>query len=239
MTDAHRELSVLGWEGSYDALVEVRPVGGSGREARDRLAAVYEGWAAHRQLVAQRLREPRADDEPLLLAVKGLYAFGMLEGEAGLHRFRLGGQGGTSSKIAVAAVRVAAHKPEKAVLTIAVERALKAVGAARRQGALAHRVHAPREHGRPGARAAERRYAGGEPRARRGAGRVLGGGSGSKRPGGEALRRRAAPGTRRTPRLELGAQGRARAGGVRRASQEEGGRHGPGRRPERVSGVSR
>ena len=128
VTDAHRELSVLGWEGSYDALVEVRPVGGSGREARNRLAAVYEGWAAHRQLVAQRLREPRADDEPLLLALKGLYAFGMLQGEAGLHRFRLGGQGGMSSKITVAAVRVAAHKPEKAVLTIAVERALKGVG---------------------------------------------------------------------------------------------------------------
>jgi ATP-dependent Clp protease ATP-binding subunit ClpC len=132
VSDAHRELAVLGWEGSYDALVEVRPVGGSGREARDRLAALYEGWAAHRQLVVHRLREPRADDEPLLLAIKGLYAFGMLRGESGLHRFRVGGPGSSppsgSSKISVAAVRVAAHKPEKAALAIAVERPLKGVG---------------------------------------------------------------------------------------------------------------
>jgi hypothetical protein len=104
---ARRELLVLGWEGSADALVEIRPVGGSGREARDLLLGVYTGWAEHRRMTVDLLRDPCAEDEPALVGIKGPYAFGMLRNETGLHRLRLADDGEKPGRVVVAAVRLA------------------------------------------------------------------------------------------------------------------------------------
>src|SRR5262249_33841342 len=61
LLDAERELCTLGWEGSHDAIVQVAPVGASGRDARDRLAGVYRAWAEHRAFFVDCLHEPRSD----------------------------------------------------------------------------------------------------------------------------------------------------------------------------------
>src|SRR5262249_27264932 len=88
LLDARGELCVMRWEGSHDALVHIAPVGATGRDARDRMAQMYEAWATHRQWVVDCLHEPRTDDEPVLIAIKGTYAYGMTRLEAGMHRFR-------------------------------------------------------------------------------------------------------------------------------------------------------
>ena len=106
--DARREFVLLGWEGSADAMIEIRPVGGTGRGARDLLVEVYTSWAEHRRMLVNWLREPREDDEPAMLGIKGHYAFGMLRFEAGLHRVRLATPDGKPGRLAVASVRVAA-----------------------------------------------------------------------------------------------------------------------------------
>jgi ATP-dependent Clp protease ATP-binding subunit ClpA len=129
--EAERELCRMGWEGSWDALLEIRPLGAAGRDARDMLVEVYTGWAQYKRHAIDWLREPREDDEPAMLAIKGLYAFGMLRGESGLHRLRLpppdGGQGGPG-KVVVAAVRAAAWTDQRSAPVIARQRPLKAVG---------------------------------------------------------------------------------------------------------------
>jgi hypothetical protein len=126
--DARRELVLLGSEGSDDALIEIRPVGGTGRGARDLLVEVYVAWAEHRRMLVDWLREPRESDEPAMLGIKGRYAFGMLRLEAGLHRVRLAGPEGKAGKLAVASFRVAAWGEERAAPRIIAERPLKATG---------------------------------------------------------------------------------------------------------------
>lgn len=130
-SEAERELLRMGWEGSWDALVEVRPVGAAGREARDMLVEVYTSWAQWKRHGVDWLREPREDDEPAMFAVKGLYAFGMLRGEAGLHRLRLPPPEGAreaQGKVVVAVVRVGAWTGARGLPAIVRQRALKAVG---------------------------------------------------------------------------------------------------------------
>jgi ATP-dependent Clp protease ATP-binding subunit ClpC len=124
--DAKRELCVLRWEGSHDALLYVGPVGTTGCEARDRLARMYEDWAIHRQWVVDCLHEPRADDEPVLIGLKGTYAYGMSRLEAGMHRFRTGEN--ANGGVSVASVRVAAWKGPKSAPKILEERPLKGAG---------------------------------------------------------------------------------------------------------------
>jgi len=85
-----RELVVMGFEGSWDALVEVRPMGAGGRIARDYVLLQLTAWAAHRKLEVDWLREPMRADEPAMLAIKGRYAAGILRLEAGLHRVKEG-----------------------------------------------------------------------------------------------------------------------------------------------------
>ncbi|HZF53419.1 MAG TPA: AAA family ATPase [Polyangiaceae bacterium] len=130
-SEAERELLRMGWEGSWDALVEVRPVGAAGREARDMLVEVYTGWAQWKRHGVDWLREPREDDEPAMFAVKGLYAFGMLRGEGGLHRLRLPppeGMREAQGKVVVAVVRVGAWTEARGTPVIVRQRPLKAVG---------------------------------------------------------------------------------------------------------------
>ncbi len=108
LREARREIVVLGVPGRFDAVIECRPVGGSGAEARDLLAEVYASWARHREFAVEWLRVPAADDEPWALAVRGAYAFGTLRGEGGIHRVRVptrDGEGG-AGRLVVAAVRV-------------------------------------------------------------------------------------------------------------------------------------
>lgn len=154
--EAERELLRMGWEGSWDALVEIRPIGAGAREARDLLVEVYLGWASHRRMVVDWIREPREDDEPAMIAIKGLYAFGMLRGESGLHRVRLAppeGQRDTPGRLTVAAVRVAAWTDRKAQPVIARHRPLKATG--QHGGKIRSRIEceipgAPGSSGSPG-----------------------------------------------------------------------------------------
>ncbi|MDO9015331.1 MAG: AAA family ATPase [Deltaproteobacteria bacterium] len=115
LRSARRELVVLGAAGRVDALVECRVVGASGPEMRDRLAAMYVEWAKHRGYAVTWWRDPRDDEESWLLGVRGPYAFGLLRGEAGLHRLRLAGTAENPGRRVVAAVRVAPWEPGRAV----------------------------------------------------------------------------------------------------------------------------
>jgi hypothetical protein len=131
-SDAERELLRIGWDGSWDALVEIRPLGGAGygKQGRDLLVQTYLGWASHRGLAIEWLREPVEDEEPAVLGLKGLYAHGMLRAEMGLHRVRLepedAGEG--QGKVVVAAVRVIAWTDAKARPEITSSKALKGTG---------------------------------------------------------------------------------------------------------------
>ncbi len=126
--DAKRDLVSMGWEGSADAIVEVRPVGGTGREARDLLVETYVGWAIEVKMPVLWLREPLEDDEPATLAIRGPYAFGLLRAEAGLHRLSLEGPEGRKGKLVIAQVRVGAWAQRLARIVARLQRPLKAVG---------------------------------------------------------------------------------------------------------------
>ncbi|MBX7190555.1 MAG: AAA family ATPase [Sandaracinaceae bacterium] len=105
---ARRELVHLaGPSARADALVEVRPVGGRGPEARDLVTETFVGWAEHKGLELVWLRDPEGDDEPALLLVRGRHAHGYLGGEAGLHRLRLGSEGDERARHVAARVRTA------------------------------------------------------------------------------------------------------------------------------------
>jgi ATP-dependent Clp protease ATP-binding subunit ClpC len=124
-----RELLRMGFDGAWDALVEVRPLGAGGRKARDLLVQTYIGWAAGRKMQAQWLRDPQRADEAAMLAVKGHYAVGLLMGEAGLHRVRDG------KDSAVCRVRVAPWTDADGEVGFIDHRALKG-----KQGQLGGRI---------------------------------------------------------------------------------------------------
>lgn len=86
---AELELVTLGSDGAWDAILEVRPVpGGTPLLARDFLVGMYRDWATGRGMTVDWILEPMSDAEPAVLAIKGHYASGLLEAEAGLHRVR-------------------------------------------------------------------------------------------------------------------------------------------------------
>lgn len=118
------ELVALGKEGADDALLEIEPIGGAkSKLARDVLVEVYLQWAKAQKLERVWLREPRDEEEPALIAIKGRYPFGMLRHESGLHRIKSG------DDHAVARVRVMPWADASAELEFEAHRALKATGA--------------------------------------------------------------------------------------------------------------
>jgi ATP-dependent Clp protease ATP-binding subunit ClpC len=119
---AFRELVHMGDEGVWDALVEIGPLGLTGRLARDLLVDVYSKWAIARRMEVQWLRVPRADDEPAMVAIKGRYAHGMLRLEEGLHKVQDGDDHGA------ARVRVAPWTDRTIPMVFGAHRALKGVG---------------------------------------------------------------------------------------------------------------
>ncbi len=122
LRSARRELLLMGPEGHWDALLELRPLGHRGRAARDLLARTYLKWAAWRKLNVRYLAEPLADDEPILLLLEGEHAAGWLRHEAGLHRLR------KDQDTSVVRVRVAPWTDQRSELCIVAQRALKASG---------------------------------------------------------------------------------------------------------------
>jgi len=86
MARAQRELLYLGTDGYWDALVEVTPAAGDQVSSVSHLVRLYQGWADAHGADCQWLRVPMRTSEPALLLVKGHYAYGYLQGEAGLHR---------------------------------------------------------------------------------------------------------------------------------------------------------
>jgi ATP-dependent Clp protease ATP-binding subunit ClpC len=108
VTTARRELVHLASPAARaDALVEVRPVGGRGPEARDLVTETLVAWAAHKGLAVEWLRDPTEDEEPALFVLRGHHAHGYVGGEAGLHRLRLGSEGDEHARHVAARVRTA------------------------------------------------------------------------------------------------------------------------------------
>ncbi|HTM23247.1 MAG TPA: AAA family ATPase [Kofleriaceae bacterium] len=132
LAEARRELVTMGGDGVWDALVEIRPLTGGGRAARDLLVRVYGEWAEHRHMRVDWLREPAADDEPAMLAIAGHHAFGYLAGERGLHKLR---DGESSS---VAAVRTGAWTDLRRAARFTGHRPLRGLG--QHGGALRSRL---------------------------------------------------------------------------------------------------
>ena len=88
LVTAWRELVVMGWDGHWDALVEVRPISAK-PDARNLVVEQLLAWANHRKMEVTWVREPLRAVGPALLAIKGRYAAGLLSGEAGLHRLKV------------------------------------------------------------------------------------------------------------------------------------------------------
>jgi ATP-dependent Clp protease ATP-binding subunit ClpC len=117
---ARRELVTMGPDGYWDALIEIAPIGPG--DARDFLFDVYRSWAKHRRLELVMLHEPMASDDVIAVALRGAFAHGYLNAEAGLHRLR---RGRVSS---VARVRIAPWSSPPQRLEFAEQRPLKATG---------------------------------------------------------------------------------------------------------------
>jgi ATP-dependent Clp protease ATP-binding subunit ClpA len=122
VTQARLELLVLGDAGIADALLEVRPVG-RGRVARDLLYETYTAWALDRKYRVRLIREPMFDEEPVMIALAGPYAYGYLRAEAGHHRLRAENDTFVA-KVCVAAIDDAAA----GVVPLAAQKALKQMG---------------------------------------------------------------------------------------------------------------
>jgi hypothetical protein len=115
------ELLLIGRDGFADALLEIQPIG-KARATRDLLYKTYMAWAQERKYRVKMVREPMSDDEPVMIACIGAYAYGYLRAEAGHHRLR------TVRDTFVAKVSVAALGGAAESVSIAAQRALKQVG---------------------------------------------------------------------------------------------------------------
>ncbi len=122
VSQARLELLILGDAGLADALLEVRPIG-RGRVARDLLYKTYAAWAQDRKSGVRLIREPMFDEEPVMIALAGPYAYGYLRAEAGHHRLRAEADTFVA-KVSVAAIDDAAV----AVVPFAAQKALKQIG---------------------------------------------------------------------------------------------------------------
>jgi hypothetical protein len=122
VTDAERELMRMGAAGEWDALVEIAPLGAPGRAARDLVAQTYLTWAQAQHRSAEIVREPRSDDEPVMLSIGGAWPYGLLRLEAGLHRVR------TAADHSVARVTVAPWTDAQDEVVFREHLALKTTG---------------------------------------------------------------------------------------------------------------
>ncbi len=118
---AHRELCLLGEPGEPDALLVITPIGRA-TPARDLLYRTYASWAGELPFRVTLVCEPRNDDEPVVLLVRGSYAHGYLRGEAGLHRVR------TDRDTHVARVSVAPVVATELEVAFGAQKALKQIG---------------------------------------------------------------------------------------------------------------
>ena len=118
---AHRELVSLGPVGFPGALMEIHPIGPA-REARDLLYKTYTTWAKERKYQVLLIREPMSEEEPVMMAIVGPYAYGYLRGETGHHRLR------AERDSFVAKVQVAALNGATGSVAFSAQRALKQVG---------------------------------------------------------------------------------------------------------------
>jgi ATP-dependent Clp protease ATP-binding subunit ClpC len=118
---ARRELVYLGRKGAQDAIVELLPIGPPG-EAREFLYGIYVGWARSRDLQLIMLHEPLTSEEPIMIGVKGQYAYGYLAREAGLHRVR------EPEQTSVVRVSVAPWRDAISEVQVSEHRALKGIG---------------------------------------------------------------------------------------------------------------
>jgi len=125
---AHRELLVIGRSGYGDALIECAPLAHA-RPMRDLLFETYVAWAEQRNYRMLLIREPMSDDEPLMMAIFGAYAYGYLRGEAGHHRLRIE-QDTYTAKVGVAEIIASTASG----VPLSVQKALK------QMGQLGHRV---------------------------------------------------------------------------------------------------
>ena len=121
LATARREITTMGPEGYWDALVEIAPVG-TASAARDLIFKLYRDWARDRRIEVVMLREPLSPDEPVAVALRGHFAYGYLKGEAGHHRVR------QDDKSAVARVTVVSLSNRPEAVEFAEQRALKTAG---------------------------------------------------------------------------------------------------------------
>ncbi len=119
---ARRELVLMGPDGFWDAIVQIRPIGVLGKPLRDLLVTAYRDWAAHRRMDVEWILEPAASTEPAALLIKGHYAHGYLQLERGIHRVREGEETGA------VAVTVAPWIDQRGTPEFASQRALKIRG---------------------------------------------------------------------------------------------------------------
>ena len=107
------ELLVFGDAYKNEALVALQTVGDS-CVGRDELYELYSAWCREMNREFTLLCEPLQDDDPAVFMVAGSYACGYLNGEAGIHRHRVGSVH-AATKVSVAPYTVAEtsdFKPE-------------------------------------------------------------------------------------------------------------------------------
>jgi ATP-dependent Clp protease ATP-binding subunit ClpC len=87
LTAARRELLVMPNASIADAIVELVSLDASNAHAIE-LFRVYRRWAERRGYSVEMICEPVAPDEPIVVGLRGPYAYGYLRLESGHHRFR-------------------------------------------------------------------------------------------------------------------------------------------------------
>jgi ATP-dependent Clp protease ATP-binding subunit ClpC len=118
---ARRELLSIGNNGYGDMLLQIKPIGRA-RPARDLLYETYARWAEHHKFRTLMVCEPLTDEEPIMIAVVGPYAYGYLRGEAGIHRLR------TETNTCAAKVTVAMLRNDSNDVMFSLQKALKQIG---------------------------------------------------------------------------------------------------------------
>lgn len=118
---AWRELISIGKNGQWDVLLYIQPVGANAL-ARDLLFDTYRDWAREQHYQTFLLCEPENQNDPVGIWIKGSYAYGLLQLEAGIHRVR------KEEELSVARVSIAPVTMSESNITITHHEALKQKG---------------------------------------------------------------------------------------------------------------